>query len=288
MHNISYYRCVRCKHLQWDRSFPLPAVPIRDTSTFDRANHLLILRRTQLGPRCLPRFVQPWFQSIMKPDLPPPNPCTTNWQSSSHPLLCPFQRWSTVIPLTWLVFMASAFVVVKWLVVSVKKVTKATAVTTVKMTALQLPVSIMDPVLMDTWLHIVSALKPSQVIKCLPFDYSIILPILSLVPHIFYISSILGPKCEVEVDACESEPCLNHGLCIDLPVGFQCVCAEGYEGSQCENEIDECQSNPCAHGLCTDLVNSYRCTCDPGFTGEKIIFYHYLLCLLPTLPMTLA
>ena len=38
---------------------------------------------------------------------------------------------------------------------------------------------------------------------------------------------------------------MNGGNCQELVNGFSCVCAMGYEGSLCEVEIDECSSNPC-------------------------------------------
>lgn len=36
-------------------------------------------------------------------------------------------------------------------------------------------------------------------------------------------------------------------------------------GTYCESDIDECESNPCVNdGICRDMVNGFTCTCQPG------------------------
>ncbi|ELU02705.1 hypothetical protein CAPTEDRAFT_199677 [Capitella teleta] len=74
-----------------------------------------------------------------------------------------------------------------------------------------------------------------------------------------------GDLCEVEADACESDPCENQGLCLDQTVGFTCLCAEGYTGSICTEDVNECASGPCQNGACVDLVAGYKCLCQAGF-----------------------
>ena len=37
----------------------------------------------------------------------------------------------------------------------------------------------------------------------------------------------------------------------------------------CDVEIDECESNPCMHGLCEDKLNAYECFCDQGWIGTN-------------------
>ena len=38
----------------------------------------------------------------------------------------------------------------------------------------------------------------------------------------------------VEIDECESSPCMNEGRCIDKISEYLCDCVAGYEGKQCE------------------------------------------------------
>uniref|UniRef100_A0A3B3U8B1 Protein crumbs homolog 1-like n=1 Tax=Poecilia latipinna TaxID=48699 RepID=A0A3B3U8B1_9TELE len=66
---------------------------------------------------------------------------------------------------------------------------------------------------------------------------------------------------------CDSQPCLNQGLCQDQFNEFNCSCSPGWEGNLCEKEINECSSDPCVYGSCTDLMADYQCTCDPGYDG---------------------
>ena len=79
-----------------------------------------------------------------------------------------------------------------------------------------------------------------------------------------------GPRCETNVNECESHPCQNEGSCLDDPGTFRCVCMPGFTGTQCEIDINECGPNPCLNGgTCTDMVNGFRCTCANGFTGFR-------------------
>uniref|UniRef100_A0A673BPW1 Crumbs cell polarity complex component 2b n=1 Tax=Sphaeramia orbicularis TaxID=375764 RepID=A0A673BPW1_9TELE len=67
---------------------------------------------------------------------------------------------------------------------------------------------------------------------------------------------------------CDSQPCLNQGVCLDQFNEFNCSCSPGWEGELCEKEINECLSGPCVYGACTDLLADYRCNCEPGYTGK--------------------
>ena len=41
----------------------------------------------------------------------------------------------------------------------------------------------------------------------------------------------------------------------------------GYMGTYCEIDVDDCESNPCVNdGICRDIVNGFTCTCQPGKT----------------------
>ncbi|XP_038939693.1 sushi, nidogen and EGF-like domain-containing protein 1 isoform X1 [Rattus norvegicus] len=75
------------------------------------------------------------------------------------------------------------------------------------------------------------------------------------------------PQC-IEVDECQSQPCLHKGSCQDLIAGYQCLCSPGYEGVHCELETDECQAQPCRNGgSCRDLPGAFICQCPEGFVG---------------------
>lgn len=44
----------------------------------------------------------------------------------------------------------------------------------------------------------------------------------------------------------------------------------GYTGLNCEVNINDCDSSPCLNqATCVDALNSYVCKCPPGFTGSR-------------------
>lgn len=50
----------------------------------------------------------------------------------------------------------------------------------------------------------------------------------------------------------------------------RCLCVTGYTGLNCEVNINECDSSPCLNqATCVDALNSYVCKCPPGFTGSR-------------------
>ncbi len=57
-----------------------------------------------------------------------------------------------------------------------------------------------------------------------------------------------GMLCEIEINECQSDPCLNQGLCIDLINAFACNCSQGlhiYHGKYCEHtacSVSKCLS----------------------------------------------
>lgn len=70
-----------------------------------------------------------------------------------------------------------------------------------------------------------------------------------------------GSRCELEINECLSNPCLNGGVCEDLTGGYTCNCPIGFSGDHCEVDIDECYSAPCLNGgSCLDAVNNFRWT----------------------------
>ena len=61
----------------------------------------------------------------------------------------------------------------------------------------------------------------------------------------------------MEVSECTSNPCHNHGQCIDYIGGYLCACLTGFHGDLCDEEVDECLSQPC--------VNNATCHDRPGY-----------------------
>ena len=51
---------------------------------------------------------------------------------------------------------------------------------------------------------------------------------------------------------------------------LRCQCVEGYRGRLCEVDVDECDPNPCVNGAsCLDGKGAYTCRCLPGFNGTR-------------------
>ena len=80
-----------------------------------------------------------------------------------------------------------------------------------------------------------------------------------------------GPKCEVNIDECATNPCQNGAQCVDGTAQYTCICEPGFEGLQCETDINECEVySPCQNGaMCLDKVDDYFCTCQQGFGGKN-------------------
>ena len=84
---------------------------------------------------------------------------------------------------------------------------------------------------------------------------------------------------KVDVDDCESSPCINNGVCSDVSgsdadlayASYACACAPGYSGENCATDIDECASSPCANdGGCSEGTDLYLCICLSGFSGRQL------------------
>ena len=105
----------------------------------------------------------------------------------------------------------------------------------------------------------------------------------------------------VDINECESHPCLNNGTCTDRVNGSTVLAHQELLGidvklvrSYCKEnivhfvqvkkkkliyyslvimyvaDINECESSPCLNnGTCTDQVNGFNCTCPPGFVGNR-------------------
>ena len=50
--------------------------------------------------------------------------------------------------------------------------------------------------------------------------------------------------------------------------GYECTCIPGVTGLRCEVQINECESGPCINGgQCVDLIDSFWCICPETYTG---------------------
>ncbi len=67
-----------------------------------------------------------------------------------------------------------------------------------------------------------------------------------------------GPTCDVNLELCAQNPCLNGASCTNGAGTYTCSCAPGYEGATCEANIDACAANPCHNGgSCVDGVAAF-------------------------------
>lgn len=53
-------------------------------------------------------------------------------------------------------------------------------------------------------------------------------------------SCFLCPRCELEIDECESNPCRNGGRCLDRFNMFLCECPSGFSGAICDTNVCAC------------------------------------------------
>ena len=65
-------------------------------------------------------------------------------------------------------------------------------------------------------------------------------------------AGFFGANCDIDIDACDPNQCVNGGLCEDVigGPGYTCMCPSGYTGVNCETDVNECLSNPspCLNG----------------------------------------
>lgn len=81
-----------------------------------------------------------------------------------------------------------------------------------------------------------------------------------------------GKNCDIEINECEPNPCLNNARCIDRIGGFDCVCKTGFSGVRCETRDEDCSEKCAAYGTdecIKDKTKPPICVCKPGFTGDN-------------------
>lgn len=74
--------------------------------------------------------------------------------------------------------------------------------------------------------------------------------------------------------------CKNGGTCFNQT----CCCLDGFVGEICETEINECDSDPCLNdGVCIDEVDKYTCICQEGTISLQHNEWHKLFSPTPVL-----
>jgi len=53
-----------------------------------------------------------------------------------------------------------------------------------------------------------------------------------------------GPQCEVIINFCNPEPCMNSGNCSSLINGYSCLCTPDFTGNTCETRLTPTTTMP--------------------------------------------
>lgn len=74
-----------------------------------------------------------------------------------------------------------------------------------------------------------------------------------------------GPLMKMILIYLTGSPCEHDGVCVNTPGSFACNCPQGFTGPRCETNVNECDSHPCKNeGSCLDDPGTFRCVCMPG------------------------
>ncbi|XP_076991154.1 latent-transforming growth factor beta-binding protein 1 isoform X8 [Tamandua tetradactyla] len=88
-------------------------------------------------------------------------------------------------------------------------------------------------------------------------------------------SQVIAPTQVTEINECTVNPDIcGAGHCINLPVGYTCICYEGYKFSEQQRkcmDIDECAQvqHLCSQGRCENTEGSFLCICPAGFMANE-------------------
>ncbi|XP_053159827.1 latent-transforming growth factor beta-binding protein 1 isoform X4 [Hemicordylus capensis] len=88
-------------------------------------------------------------------------------------------------------------------------------------------------------------------------------------------SQVIAPTQVTEINECTVNPDIcGAGYCVNLPVGYTCLCFEGYrlndQQTKC-SDINECTETPhlCSLGRCENTEGSFLCICPAGFMANE-------------------
>lgn len=65
--------------------------------------------------------------------------------------------------------------------------------------------------------------------------------ILEILNSLIKLSYFAGKDCSVNINECESNPCVGGSTCKDEIATFSCICPPGLTGRLCETNIDDCE-----------------------------------------------
>ncbi|KAM9317035.1 latent-transforming growth factor beta-binding protein 1 [Gastrophryne carolinensis] len=87
-------------------------------------------------------------------------------------------------------------------------------------------------------------------------------------------SQVIAPTQVTEVNECIVDPDIcGEGSCVNLPIGYLCLCHEGYKQNVNQTkclDIDECAQDHslCSHGRCENTDGSFLCICQAGYMAN--------------------
>lgn len=92
-------------------------------------------------------------------------------------------------------------------------------------------------------------------------------------------SRYTGAKCEVDTNPCAGRPCVNDGVCSNVPLEqcedkvnggcYKCECEADFLGANCER-AKYCDYESCAkNGECQETSDGVVCLCKQGYHGDR-------------------